>query len=116
MNGTGITAEQVIAISGVVTTLTQIVKASGVKGPMALLVCAVLSALAVALFGYSNVGFGQAVAWSYFASWASVCMASVGIFGVIDAGPGAALQIGKGVAQMKHLVTRTGTGDGTTQE
>ena len=109
---TGISAEQVMAISAVVTTLTQIAKASGVKGPTALLVCGVLSALAVVLFGYSNVGFAREATWSYFAAWASVYLAAVGIFGIIDAGPAAALQIGKGVATMKNHVTRTGTGNG----
>lgn len=114
MNGTGITAEQVITISGVVTIIAQVLKGAGVSGRWALLTAAMLSALAVALFGYSNVGFAQAVAWSYFAAWAAVFSSAAGIFGIINAAPDQALQIGKGVARMTQMIT--GTGDGTKKE
>jgi hypothetical protein len=115
MNGTGITAEQVITISGVVTIIAQVLKGAGVSGRWALLIAAILSALAVALFGYSNVGFAQNVAWSYFAAWAAVFSSAAGIFGIINAAPAQALAITESAKHSAHKLVQTlkGTGDGT---
>ena len=113
---TGITAEQVIAISGVVTIIAQVLKGAGISGRWALLAAAILSALAVMLFGWSNVGFTQQAAWSYFAAWAAVFSSAAGIFGIINAAPAQALAItesAKNAAQKLTSSLRGGTGDGS---
>lgn len=75
------TGEAIVSVSASVTVLTQLVKWAGLqdsKGPFAVLI---LSALGVALWGFSVGTFERTQTFSYFAGWIAVASSSAGFFG-----------------------------------
>lgn len=73
--------QAVITVSAAVVGLTQIVKWSGLPdrlGPIAVLV---LSALGVAVWGYSTNSYERTQTFEYFAAWIAVATSAAGIFG-----------------------------------
>lgn len=84
MNG-----EAIIAVSALVTALTQITKWSGLPdrwGPVAVLV---LAGIGTAVWAYSAGDFNQSTTFAYVSGWAAISLASAGIFGFTRAGAAA---------------------------
>ena len=73
--------QAIITVSAAVVALTQLVKRLGIPTKMAPLVVLSLSALGVALWGYSAVGeFTRQQIFSYFAGWIAVATAATGAY------------------------------------
>jgi hypothetical protein len=88
MNG-----EAIIAVSALVTALTQIVKWAGLPdkfGPVAVLI---LAAIGTAVWAYSAGDFNQSTTFAYVSGWAAISLASAGIFGFTRASAAAVTTI-----------------------
>lgn len=104
-------AKAVIAISGAVVMLLQVLKAAGLAGRWALVVSALLSILGVYIWGYSAGAFSRAATWDYFAGWIAVFSSAAGVFGIVNGSADAVTSM-KG-AGTKLVAAIKGTGDGT---
>lgn len=104
-------AQAVIAVSASVVALIQILKATGLTGRWALVTSAVLSAVGVALWGYSVGTFARTQTFEYFAAWIAVLTSAAGAFGIVNGGAEAVTSVkGAGAAIVKSLTTGTGKG------
>lgn len=82
-------AQAVISVSAAVVALTQLAKWArlpDVFGPLAVML---LSALGVAMWGYSVGTFERAQLFAYFAGWIAVSTSAAGVFGFTRSLPGA---------------------------
>lgn len=83
-----LSAANVIEIAAAVVALLQILKAyAGLAGRWALLVSALASALAVAVFVYSAHDYSQSAIWSIFAGWIAVFTSAAGVWNVAVSSP-----------------------------
>lgn len=97
-------AQAVIAISGAIVMLIQILKSAGVTGRWALLTAAALSALGVGVWGYSAGDYVRAQTWDYFSGWIAVFTSAAGAFGIVNGGAEAVTAIkGAPAAIIKSL-------------
>lgn len=104
-------AKAVIAVSGSIVMLIQVLKAGGVTGRWALIVAALLSVLGVGIWEYSAGTYARSQTWDLFAGWIAVFTSAAGAFGIINGGAEAVTAIkGAPTAIFKSLTT---TGDGT---
>lgn len=104
-------AKAVIAVSGAIVMLIQILKATGLTGRWALVAAALLSIAGVAIWGYSLGTYSRPQTWDYFAGWIAVFTSAAGAFGIVNGGAEAVTAI-KG-APSAILKSFTSTGDGT---
>src|SRR5262249_38183405 len=103
-------------ISGVVCGLCQIAKGGfGMHGRWALALAAILSALTVAVWGWSHPEtLVRTASWDFLTTWFNVFSGAAGIFGIVVGTPGAAKTVARGVKEVStsivQSVKRTGGG------
>ncbi len=103
-------AKAVIAVSGAIVMLVQILKSAGLTGRWALVASAGLSIAGVIIWAYSAGTYARPQTWDYFAGWIAVFTSAAGAFGIINGGAEAVTAMkGAPSALIKSL---TGTGDG----
>lgn len=100
-------------IAGAVVVLVQIAKGAGVSGRWALLTAVLLSAGAMAIWGYAHNDFTRESTWHYFVAFGSVLTSAVGVFGLINEAPNQVAHMKDIGTRMKDAIkgTSTGTGD-----
>lgn len=89
-------AQAIGAVSLATVTFVQILKGAGLAGKWAMPVSAVVSLIAVALWGYSHDSFTRQTAWDYFVAFGLVWSSASGVFGLINKGA-------EGVANMRGV-------------
>jgi hypothetical protein len=104
-------AQAVIAVSGAIVMLIQVLKSAGISGRWALVLAAGLSALGVALWAYSTGSYSRPQTWDYFAGWIAVFTSAAGAFGIVNGGADAVTAIkGAPSAIIKSLTGTLGNG------
>lgn len=103
-------ATAVIAVSGAIVMLLQVLKSAGLTGRWALVSAAVMSMVGVGVWAYSQGNYGRPETWGYFAGWIAVFTSAAGVFGIVNGGAEAVTAMkGAPSAIIKSL---TSTGDG----
>lgn len=79
--------EAIVTVGATVVALVQLCKWGGLpdrRGPLAVLA---LSAIGVAVWGFTKGQFQYTQAFSYFAGWIAVATSAAGVFGFTRSGP-----------------------------
>lgn len=106
-------AQAVIAISGAIVMLIQVLKATGLTGRWAVIAAALLSIVGVTIWGYSAGSYVRAQTWDYFAGWIAVFTSAAGAFGIVN-NAADAVTVVKG-APSAIIKSLTGNSDGGTK-
>lgn len=103
-------ATAVIAVSGAIVMLLQVLKSAGLTGRWALVSSAVMSMVGVVVWGYSQGTYERPETWAFFSGWVAVFTSAAGVFGIVNGGAEAVTAMkGAPSALIKSL---TGPGDG----
>lgn len=82
-------ADAILVIGGVTGTLCRFLYNAGMSGRLSSWAAAVVSAIAVAVWGYSAGDFTRETTWDYFAGWAAVLTVAAGAFHIMEESRGA---------------------------
>lgn len=92
-------AQAVVAVSGSIVMFLQVLKAGGLEGRWALVVCAFASTAGVLLWGYSAGTLARETLWQYGSGWIAVFSSAAGLFNIVRNAPEAVTSIrGAGTA------------------